>query len=226
MINFPYIIGGNSGGSVTFDSRGMFQYPAEIVIPNTVTYINNSEGAFSGHSEIKKITFEQGSVISYVKQSAFQNCTGLEEIHFQSLGSIYVGGFTGCTSLKEFVLPASVTELNGNVFKGCSSMKRFVFNSIPTCGYYTVTGSSHIFYDCTALEDVVLPNGWTKNLLLSDNSSSFTKKLTHDSMVAMIAALKDYSEGTAHTLTLGATNLARLSEDEKAVATAKNWTLA
>jgi len=53
--------------------------------------------------------------------------------------------------------------------------------------------------------------------------------LTHDSLMNVINALADYSQdtsGTAHTLTLGATNLAKLTNAEKAIATQKGWTLA
>ena len=53
-----------------------------------------------------------------------------------------------------------------------------------------------------------------------------SNNLTHDSLAAMINNLYDYSGGTAHTLTIGATNLAKLSAEEIAAATAKNWTIA
>ena len=50
--------------------------------------------------------------------------------------------------------------------------------------------------------------------------------LTHDCLVNMLLSLKDRSELTAQTLTVGSTNLAKLSNEEKAIATQKNWTLA
>lgn len=54
-------------------------------------------------------------------------------------------------------------------------------------------------------------------------------KLTHDSLMSAINALYDYvSEGTTGTfkLTLGSTNLAKLTDAEKAIATQRGWTLA
>lgn len=52
-------------------------------------------------------------------------------------------------------------------------------------------------------------------------------KLTHDSLMNIIYALKDYAgTGTTYTVTLGATNLAKLTDAEKAIATSKGWTLA
>lgn len=51
-------------------------------------------------------------------------------------------------------------------------------------------------------------------------------KLTHDSLMSAINCLKDYSgSGASYTLTIGATNLAKLTDAEKAIATQKGWTL-
>ena len=50
--------------------------------------------------------------------------------------------------------------------------------------------------------------------------------LTHDSLMSIINALKDFSaEGGTHTCTIGTTNLAKLTDTEKAIATQKGWTL-
>ena len=56
---------------------------------------------------------------------------------------------------------------------------------------------------------------------------SWSTKLSHDSLMSIINALKDYSgSGTTHTVTLGTANLAKLTSAEKAIATQKGWTLA
>ena len=52
-------------------------------------------------------------------------------------------------------------------------------------------------------------------------------KLDYESLINIISVLKDYSgTGTTPTLTLGETNLAKLTDEEKATATNKDWTLA
>jgi hypothetical protein len=58
---------------------------------------------------------------------------------------------------------------------------------------------------------------------------SSSQKLSIDSLLSIINGLKDYREDTSgktYTLTLGATNLAKLTDEQKAIATEKGWTLA
>ena len=51
--------------------------------------------------------------------------------------------------------------------------------------------------------------------------------LSHDSLMSILNALQDLSStGTSRTCTLGATNLAKLTDEEKLVATRKGWSLA
>ena len=45
-------------------------------------------------------------------------------------------------------------------------------------------------------------------------------------MIAMFNSLKNLTDTTAKTLTLGSVNLAKLTDEQKAIATNKNWTLA
>ena len=49
-------------------------------------------------------------------------------------------------------------------------------------------------------------------------------KLTHDSLMNVINSIQTVT--TPETLTLGGVNLAKLSDEEKKVATDKGWTLA
>lgn len=53
-------------------------------------------------------------------------------------------------------------------------------------------------------------------------------KLSYDSLMSIINSLKDYREdtsGATYTVSLGTTNLAKLTDAEKAMATEKGWTL-
>lgn len=75
------------------------------------------------------------------------------------------------------------------------------------------------------LENVIFEGTIAKNGL----NVSMCTKLTHDSLMSILNCLADYSEdasGTSWVVTLGATNLAKLTDGEKAVASQKGWTLA
>ena len=49
--------------------------------------------------------------------------------------------------------------------------------------------------------------------------------LTVDSLVSVLNALQQLDEGTSYTCTIGSDNLAKLSDQQKAIATNKGWTL-
>lgn len=208
LVNPIYGSGGDSAFS-SFTTDGKFKYPVEkIVIPNTVTSLQgNQYSGFAGHSEPMKIAFEEGSTITQTVAYAFYNCTGLTEIEF----------------------PPSITTFNGYLLSGCTSLKKVVFNSNANITNISTSNVGNPFYNCISLEDIQIPKNWSvldQVIIISNGSANFTNVLTHDSMVAMLENLSDLTGQTAKTLTLGETNLARLSAEEKAIATAKNWTLA
>lgn len=62
--------------------------------------------------------------------------------------------------------------------------------------------------------------------VIGANMTITSSGLTHDSLISIINALKNFTDGTTKTLTIGATNLAKLTDAEKAIATQKGWTLA
>lgn len=133
----------------------------------------------------------------------FRGCSNLESVSIAD-GTVNIGSsvFEGCTSLKTVYLPSSITtDTNGSL-------------SATSSSYYA-------FYGCTALEDVQLGNDWNISLRLN-----VSENLTVKSMTAMFEALKDLTDDTAKTLTLGSTNLAKLTDEQIAIATNKNWTLA
>lgn len=89
----------------------------------------------------------------------------------------------------------------------------------------SATSVTTMFDLCSELENITF-NGIIK---ITGLDLSPCTKLTHDSLMSAINALYDYaSEGTTGTfkLILGSTNLAKLTDAEKAIATQKGWTLA
>lgn len=88
------------------------------------------------------------------------------------------------------------------------------FTCSPTCA-----GLNNAFFRCDSLESVTFGNTIATNLVLN-----FSTKLTHECLLHILGQLEETS--TTLTLTLGATNLAKLTDAEKAIATEKGWTLA
>lgn len=77
------------------------------------------------------------------------------------------------------------------------------------------------FSSCTALANVTFEGEIGQNL-----SMSACTKLTHDSLMNIIEHLYDYStdtSGTTHTLTLGSTNLEKLTDEEIEIIEMKGW---
>lgn len=113
---------------------------------------------------------------------------------------------------------------NASVFNNCfASCTKLV--TIDKLKLATTSGTfSSVFDNTPMLENITIEGEINRNGLNFSSSA----KLTHDSIMSIINALTDYSEdtsGTSWVLTLGETNLSKLTDIEKALATEKGWSL-
>ena len=123
--------------------------------------------------------------------------------------------FRDCSKLTSWNIDLPMLTNGNNMFYGCTSLTSFTSNlSSLTNGY-------EMFSGCNSLTNVTLSGSLNCNSL----SFSGSLKLTVDSLVNIINVLVDRTGQDGYTLRLGSTNLAKLSEEQKAVATNKNWTL-
>lgn len=102
-----------------------------------------------------------------------------------------------------------------STFDSCKSLE-----TIDSLYIYPSQALSAVFSGCTALKNLTIDGSIGKN---GFNVSACP--LTHDSLMSIINALENKTSGT-FSVTLGATNLAKLTDAEKAIATQKGWTLA
>ena len=118
-------------------------------------------------------------------------------------------------SIQTLEIP-SVSSIRDYAFYYCTSLTSVTLpDSVTSIGNWT-------FYDCSSLENVTFEEDFQCNGL---NLSASTK-FSVDTMIAMFNALADLTGQQAKTLTLGSTNLAKLTNEQIAIATEKNWTLA
>ena len=101
------------------------------------------------------------------------------------------------------------------MFFSCDNLQ-----TLPQLDTSQVTNMDYMFNFCANLTDLGGFVGLKANLDLS-----YSKGLTHNSLMNVINKSADVTASPA-TLTLGSTNLAKLSDEEKGIATAKGWTLA
>lgn len=89
--------------------------------------------------------------------------------------------------------------------------------------FNTTNNYNGTFYNCVSLENLTI-----EGTIGNDINFSTCIALSADTIYnQVIKNLKNYKDsGTTHTLTLGATNLAKLTDSQKAEATEKGWSLA
>ena len=157
--------------------------------------------------------------VKSIGDNAFLGCSSLTSIAIpNSVTSIGHSAFRGCSSLTSVAIPNSVTSIGNQAFAYCTSLTSITIPNSVTSISYTV------FQMSSNLSDIRLGTGFNSPLTLSDWWG--TIQLTANVMVAMFEALADLTGQDTKTLKLGAKNQAKLTAEQKQIATNKNWNLA
>ncbi len=135
--------------------------------------------------------------------------------------------FAGITSMSQTFYNCGVQSLK---IKRSSADKNLNMSAtIYNCSYLITLDMSEFTLENVSISNFLSGCPNIENLKINIVASLYLggqTKLTHDSLMYIIYNAKDLTGGTAQTLTLGSTNLAKLTDDEKAIIIAKNWTLA
>lgn len=123
--------------------------------------------------------------------------------------------FAGSTITRIPTVDARKASSLGSTFNRCAALK-----SVDKLIVSASTTYQSLFNDCSELEDIVFDGTIGQNFMMYN-----CDKLTHDSLMSILNCLETKTEGT-WTVTLGTTNLAKLTDAEKVIATEKGWTLA
>ena len=130
-----------------------------VIIPNSMTHIES--GAFSGCSGLTSIKVESDNP----NYDSRDNCNAIIQTSINSLyvgckntvipnsvTSIGMGAFGGCSGLTSIIIPNSVTKIGDDAFKGCTGLVSVTIgNNVTTMGYY-------VFYECSNLTSVTVLN--------------------------------------------------------------------
>lgn len=184
-----------------------------IEVPDGITSIGKK--AFYECSELITVVLHNGVIDTQLQ--SFALCTSLKNINFpDSVTTIGAQTFYNCSSLENVILPSGIKVINSLAFNSCVSLSDVTLPaSLETIG-------STIFSGCSALENVTFESGFNANGLDLSVSTLYSV----NTLVTMLNALANRTGQVPYTLTLGSTNLAKLNNEQIAIATEKNWTLA
>jgi surface protein len=122
--------------------------------------------------------------------------------------------FDGCINLTTIpqLDTGNVTDMR-SMFDGCTNL-----TTIPQLDTGNVTNMRYMFDGCTNLKSILM-FGMKVKFDISPST-----KFEREDLVTILNNLATITD--TQTLTMGATNLAKLTDNDKAIATNKGWTLA
>ena len=206
-----------------------------ITIPEEILKVGKVQ--FYNNKDIETVILHDK--ITEISESAFRNCSNIKSITIPdgvTTISNYAFSYSG---LESFVFPKNIATLGTYMFQYCNSLKIITINGTTLsrymCAYCKAltdiiindnitTVDTYSFSGCDSITNVTV-NGTIK---LSNNNLSFSASslLTVESMVSIMNSLVSLVGSTQRTVYFGSTNLAKLTAEQKAIATNKNIKLA
>lgn len=169
-------------GGVLFDKSGetLLIFPAgmreeEYVVPASVKTL--AYESFCYCLNLKVVTFEEGSKLSVIKDSAFYNCEELTYLALpDSLHTIEKYAFLDCVKLPFIYIPENVKEIGSYAFLGCQSLKNVVILSRDCrAGYLNdslLPVTFYVYKDSAVIPDL-FAQGTIKYIVESDDVYSY-----------------------------------------------------
>ena len=204
-------ISSGGGSGMQYDENALLT--GDVVFPEGVTsipycYFYRTGIEYTG--AVTSITFP--TTLTSLGESAIRYIPTLRTVNFKGNNLKSIGNycFMANANLKELTLPDGV-ETIGNGAIGYIYIEKLHLPS--SCKYI----DNHAFAQDANLTNVTVGVGFNCDLDIS--SGTFTADILN-------AIIANYADNSGKTLTIGSTNLSKLSDDDKAVATAKGLTLA
>ena len=186
--------------------------PSVYVVPNGMVFRGSSFNTFPTDG----LDFSQRTSL----YSAWEDCSLLTEFPMIDTSNCtdFMSAWHGCYSLKSFpALHFSKGETFDFAWEGCSSLTEF-----PALDLHNGSSIRDAWIGCSSLTTLGGFGAIKESISLSDSSN-----LTVDSIMNVITQAADLNSLgiTGKTMNFGSTNLAKLTDAQKAVATSKGWTL-
>ena len=229
----------NAGGKCGYSNATTFEGIIQYSDTSNVTDMNGMFNSCSSLTTIPLLNTSNATNMSYMlgycsslttiplldtsnvinMGNMFYNCSRLAVIPQLDTSNVtnmaYM--FYNCSSLTTIPLldTSNVTNM-GNMFKNCSSL-----TTIPLLNTSNATSMGYMFDGCRRLETIHMIN----MKVSFDIRSSIL--FTREALVEIINNCYDVTTlNKTAKLTMGSTNLAKLTDEDKLIATNKGWTLA
>lgn len=201
------ISGGENSGIYPINPETGLPYGDITVGTGIITLVET----FKNNKDITSVRFSND--LKTIGNSAFINCTNLTSVDFAQVEKIDVSAFrySGITSA---ILPETISEIGLYAFTNCTSLLSVY---IPASCTYV---GWNAFSQDEKLVNIAVGVGFNADLTIAYMGNN---QITAETINAIIA---NYADNSGKTLTLGSNYYAKLSDEDKAVATAKGLTLA
>ena len=206
----------------------------DLIQPSDTENVTNMSRVFEECSNLTEIPLLNTSKAENMP-GMFYGCSALTTIPQLDTSKVVdmLGMFNGCTNLTSIPLldTSNITNMN-YMFNDCMSLATipqldtsnvtdmyYMFNgctnltTVPALNVDKVTNMSSMFGGCTSLKSILMTNIGT-NLTIS-----YSTQFEREDLLVILNNLKTVT--SSRTLTMGTSNLAKLTEEDKAIATNK-----
>ena len=161
-----------SSQRVTTDKDGIYKINPNIDSKNTSFFTNGAniqsislpktlrviaDYSFYNCTNLREVTFNEGSMIAVLGESAFEGCTGMRTFKMATACAVETIGqsaFRNCSNLQTFYFPSAITAIGDKAFEGCTRLASITYEE-DNCNIRRI--GDDVFRNCASLKEVVLP---------------------------------------------------------------------